>query len=116
MTFKLDENLPAELAWEFAEAGHGAETVVSEGMTGVSDSDLLRALRREGRILLTLDKGIANIRLYPPEAFAGIVLFRPDSTGRGEVSRFVRRHLPEVLKLEVKGRLVVVTGRGIRLR
>ncbi len=116
MTFKIDENLPAELDSELCEVGHEAETVFTEGIAGSSDNDLLRTVCREDRILLTLDKGIANIRQYPPAAFPGIVLFRPDAMGRGEVLRFVRRHLREVLKLEVKGRLLVVTPRGIRRR
>lgn len=116
MKFKIDENLPQELVSDLADAGHDAETVTKEGMTGAADSDLLLAARREGRILLTLDKGIANIDMFPPRAFAGIVLFRPDLMGRGEALRFVRRHLPTVLELELAGRLLVVTSRGIRLR
>ncbi len=36
--------------------------------------------------------------------------------GRGAVMKFVRKRLPEVLRLELMGRLAVVTGRGIRLR
>ena len=116
MTIKVDENLRAELASDLADAGHDAETVETESMSGAADSDLLGAARREGRTLLTLDKGIANIHKYPPAEFPGIVLFRPDSMGRGEVLGFVRRHIREVLELEVKGRLVVVTPRGIRLR
>ncbi len=116
MRFKVDENLPQELISDLAEAGHDAETVVQEGMAGVGDCDLLEATRHEERILLTLDKGIANVRIFPPTAFPGIVLFRPNSMGRGEVIQFVRRHLHEVLQLELNGRLVVVTAGGIRFR
>ena len=90
--------------------------MVKEDMAGVADRHLLEATRHEGRILLTLDKGIANVRMFPPTAFPGIVLFRPNSMGRGEVLQFVRRHLHDVLQLELKGRLVVVTAGGIRFR
>jgi predicted nuclease of predicted toxin-antitoxin system len=116
MRFKIDENLPAQLAADLSAAGHEAQTVVQEGMAGSADSDLLEAARLEERMLLTLDKGIANIHRHHPGTPAGIVLFRPDSSGRGEVFRFVRKHLDEVLVLELEGRLVVVTGRGIRRR
>ncbi len=116
MRFKVDENLPQELVSDLTEAGHDAETVVQEGMAGVPDSQLLAATQQESRILLTLDKGIADVRMFPPTAFRGIVLFRPNSMGRGEVLRFVRRHLQEVLHLQLKGRLVVVTSGGIRFR
>ena len=116
MKFKLDENLPEDLASDLAQAGHHAETVVNEGMAGVPDRDLLEATRQEGRILLTLDKGIADVRLFPPTAYPGVVLFRPNSMGRGEVLRFVRRHLQDVLRLELRRRLVVVTAGSIRFR
>lgn len=71
-------------------------------MAGVPDSHLLAVTQQERRILLTLDKGVADVRMFPPTAFPGIVLFRPNSVGRGEVLKFVRRHLREVLQLELK--------------
>ena len=116
MRFKIDENLPQELASDLAEAGHDAETVAQEGMAGVADRDLVAATRHEGRILLTLDKGIANIHMFPPAALPGIALFRPNTMGRGEVLTFVRRRLHEVLQLELEGHLVVVTVGGVRFR
>ena len=116
MKFKTDENLPEELASHLTASGHDCETVAQESLTGAPDDHLLAAAHREGRVLLTLDKGIANVQVCPPESFSGIVLFRPDSIGRGAVMSFVRRYLSEVLQLELKGRLVVVTGRGVRVR
>jgi predicted nuclease of predicted toxin-antitoxin system len=113
MRFKVDENLPQELVSDLAEASHDAETVIKEGMAGVADRDLLVATRLENRILLTLEKGIANIRMFSPMAFPGTILFRPNSMGRGEVLKFVRRHLHEALQLELKGCLVVVMAGGI---
>jgi predicted nuclease of predicted toxin-antitoxin system len=116
MRFKVDENLPQELASDLAEIGHDAETVVTEGMAGVADNHLVETARLESRVLLTLDKGIADVRVFPPTTSPGVVLFRPNSMGRGEVLLFIRRHLPEVLKMELKGRLVVVAAGGIRFR
>ena len=37
MKFKIDENLPGELADEFRAAGHVADTVYDEGLSGASD-------------------------------------------------------------------------------
>ena len=65
---------------------------------------------------MTMDKGIADIRLHPPEQYAGIVLFRPDTSGRKAVLAFMRRHLATILKADINGRLLVVTDRNIRLR
>jgi len=113
---KLDENLPAELLDDLRAAGHEADTVGDEGLTGAPDAVVLDRVRQERRMLFTQDKGIADVRAYPPEQYAGIVLFRPPSMGRGTTLVFVRRHLPAILELDLTGRLVVVTDRGLRLR
>jgi predicted nuclease of predicted toxin-antitoxin system len=116
MKFKLDENLPAELCADVRNAGHEADTVADEGLAGTADAILLERIRADGRVLLTLDKGIGDLRAYPPERYAGIVVFRPTTSGRGAVMAFVRRHLPALLEMDLTGRLVVVSDRGVRLR
>src|SRR5438034_8204299 len=109
MKFKIDENLPAEVAADLAAAGHDAETVASEGLAGFSDERILDAARVEGRVVLTLDKGVANLRVYPAGSYSGIVLFRPKRTGRGAVLAFVRSHLAVLMQLDLTGRLLIIT-------
>jgi predicted nuclease of predicted toxin-antitoxin system len=116
MKFKLDENLPVELCDDLRALGHEADTVPDEGLMGVPDSILLEHAQSEDRVLLTMDKGIGDVREYPPREYAGIVLFRPGSTGRGEVLAFARRHLPDILAVDLKGWLLVVGERSIRVR
>jgi predicted nuclease of predicted toxin-antitoxin system len=90
MKFKLDENLPQELAEDLVRLGHDADTVVSEGLVGADDTTVIRAAQASGRILMTLDKGIASLLQYPVHEHAGVVLFRPDMSGRRSVLSFVR--------------------------
>jgi hypothetical protein len=90
--------------------------VDEEGLTGASDDPLLEQVQREGRAIFTLDKGVADARACPPERYAGIVLFRPTSAGRGAVLAFVRANLAPILDQNVSGRLLVVSERGIRTR
>ena len=116
MKFKVDENLPAEIRDDLRDMGHDAHLVSDEGLTGAPDEVLLEHVRREKRILLTLDKGIADVRSFPPDHYHGVVVFRPATSGRGTVLSFVRRHLSTLLQLEVDGRLLVVTDRSIRVR
>lgn len=116
MRFKIDENLPSELLADLLQLGHEAHTVFDEGLAGGSDPVVLAAAHAEGWVLLTLDKGIASLAYYPPERFSGIVLFRPDASGRGAVMRFVRERLPDVLELDLPGHLVVVGPSRIRIR
>jgi hypothetical protein len=62
--FKLDENLPVELAVELRAMGHDTDTVLDEGLSGEADPAVVNAASAAARILLTLDKGIADVRGY----------------------------------------------------
>lgn len=70
MKFKLDENLPASSAAILASAGHDADTVAAEGLTGAPDPDVVAATAA-GRILISLDVGLGDIRAYPPGSHTG---------------------------------------------
>jgi predicted nuclease of predicted toxin-antitoxin system len=113
--FKLDENLPEELGDDFRNLGYDADTVLSEWFRGAEDPVIVEAVA-SGRILLTLDRGIANMLRYPLSRHAGVVLFRPDSSGQRAVLSFVLLRLPEVLEMELGGRLTVVGPKRIRVR
>jgi predicted nuclease of predicted toxin-antitoxin system len=113
---KFDENLPAELVADFRTAGIDAVTVGDQGLTGSADAIILDAVRREGRIIMTMDKGIADVRAYPPNEYPGIILIRSASAGRSATMSLVRRHLPALIGRDLQGRLLVLTERGIRQR
>ncbi|MBI3468738.1 MAG: DUF5615 family PIN-like protein [Planctomycetes bacterium] len=116
MKFKIDENLPAEIVADLRAAGHEADTVPDQGLAGSVDPVILAAVQREGRVLLTMDIGIGDIRAYPPEQYPGIVLFRLRRSGRGTSLALVRKHLPALLQSELVGHLRVVSEAGIRVR
>jgi len=114
--FKVDENLPVEIAEELRALGYDALTVVEQDMAGINDERLMAHVEEESRVLMTMDKGIANIRAYSPSRFAGLILFRPNQAGRRAVLEFVRKRLTQLLDLDLKRRLVVVSETGIRIR
>ena len=116
MKFKIDENLPIEIIDEIRGLGHEADTVIDEGLKGFVDPEILAAAKASGSVLLTMDKGMADVRLHPPEQFEGIVLFRPKRAGRRTTYEFVRRHLPALITTKLSARLVVVSEAGIRIR
>jgi predicted nuclease of predicted toxin-antitoxin system len=114
--FKIDENLPSELVADLRLLGHDADTVFDESLAGAKDPVLMEAASVDRRVLLTLDKGIANLQQYPVEQHAGVVLFRPARSGRRVVLAFVRERLPSLLELDLPGRLTVVGPTRIRVR
>ena len=116
MKFKLDENLPVELASDLRGMGYDVDTVNGEGLRGAADAAVVNAAFAADRILFTLDKGIANLQRYPVHQHAGVVLFRPDTSGRGAVVAFVRERLQKVLEVDLTNRLTVVGPSRIRFR
>lgn len=80
MRFKLDENLPVELADLFHQAGHDAVTVLDQGLGGARDSDLAATCVRECQVIVTFDTNFSGIRTYPPGDYSGLVVF--DSTAK----------------------------------
>jgi predicted nuclease of predicted toxin-antitoxin system len=55
MRFKIDENLPVEVAESLRQAGHDAATVLDQQYGGSADIHLAALCQRECRILVTLD-------------------------------------------------------------
>lgn len=72
MKFKVDENLPIEVAELLQESGHDAATVLDQQMSGETDTSLTAVCQREKRAIITLDLDFADICTYPPDQFAGL--------------------------------------------
>jgi predicted nuclease of predicted toxin-antitoxin system len=74
MKFKIDENLPVEVATALRGAGHDAFSVVDQGLRGQVDATIAEVCKREGRALVTLDLDFANVQAYPPAEYSGLIV------------------------------------------
>lgn len=113
--FKVDEDLPHDVAVLLREAGHDAATVTQEGLTGTSDHALWQRTQQENRCLLTADKGFANARSFPPGTHAGIVLCRMPRESRAGYLELIRSLLAGFDMDSVTGAIVVATPEAIRV-
>ncbi len=116
MRFKLDENLPSELANLFHQAGHDAVTVLDQDLGGATDSALALACVREGRAMVTLDTDFSDIRTYPPGVYSGIVVFRLGSQARDHVLNIGARFLRSLSGAPLDRWLWIVEESQIRVR
>ena len=71
MRFKIDENLPVEIADLLIQAGHEAETVLTEGLGGTADPQISLVCQQEGRVLITLGPGFCRYKVLSTGSFAG---------------------------------------------
>jgi predicted nuclease of predicted toxin-antitoxin system len=113
---KLDENLSRHLKPVLLLLGHDTETADDEGMLSRPDTEVGRAAREAGRILLTLDLEFGDLRKYPPGGHPGIVLFRPRDFGPLSVNRFVERFVRDTNLEELAGCLAIVEPFRVRIR
>jgi len=109
--------MPAPAAGMFAQAGWDALTVRDQGLTSASDDQIATVVSREQRILVTLDLDFADIRHFPPDRFAGIIVIRPGINSRQAVLAAVERISGLLLQSQsVAGQLWVVESHRVRVR
>jgi hypothetical protein len=70
---KLDENLPVSVGEPLRSAGHDVDSVVDD-LAGATDSNVLAEATGHSRLLGTLDRGFADVRMHPPESHAETAL------------------------------------------
>lgn len=116
MRFKIDENLHDDVVALLASEGHDAETVHAEGLRGCVDPVLAQHCASENRALVTLDLDFADIRAFPPEGSAGIIVLRVRDQSRPHVLRVMAQVIDLLHRETVSGRLWVVTDAGVRIR
>ena len=116
MRFKIDENLPQEVAQLLCEHGHDAVSVFDETLSGLKDPALFEVCQQEGRVLMTLDLDFANIQAYPPPTAAGIVVLRLLRQDKSWVLEVVERLIPALAMNQVPQTLWIVEEDRIRIR
>jgi predicted nuclease of predicted toxin-antitoxin system len=115
MRFKVDENLPESAADVLRRAGHDAETVRQEGLSGCRDADLYARAVAEGRALVTLDLDFADIRTYPPGSGPGVVVVRLRSQAVPSILGALTRFVSVIEREALQGHLWIVQDDRIRV-
>jgi predicted nuclease of predicted toxin-antitoxin system len=116
MKCKLDENLGDIGRDVLTASGHDVSTVVMQELSGSVDVALYEACRREGRVLITLDRDFGEVLRFAPEGTAGIAIL--DCRGRLSPTNILARikELATLLKTEaIDGRLWIVEPGRVRI-
>lgn len=116
MRFKIDENLPVELAARLQAAGYEVDTVLQEGLSGQSDEVLFSYCQQEQRVLLTMDRGFGDMRRYGLGRHAGIIVLRPVRQDRHAFVALLEQVLPLLKTHEVGGSIWIVEWGRVRIR
>jgi predicted nuclease of predicted toxin-antitoxin system len=113
---KLDENLPRRAVQVLRQAGHEVDTVLEEGLRGAGDRQVLAAATDVGRLLITLDRGLGDVRAYPPGSHAGVLVLRPADQSAPSVAALLSRLLASEDLDALAGTIAVAQPGLLRIR
>jgi predicted nuclease of predicted toxin-antitoxin system len=116
MKFKVDENLPIDVAQLLREAGHDVYSVHEQGLVGAKDQVLAEVCQSENRAMVTLDTHFADIRTYPPENYYGLIVLRLTHQDKPHVLEVMRRVLKLFPSEALEGKLRIVDEKRVRVR
>jgi hypothetical protein len=110
MRFLVDASLPRSAARLAISLGDDAVDVRDLGLVAAPDPDIAAYAQSQQLCLLTRDYDFADVRNYPPDQYAGLVVFELPPTATVPVLR-----QRDILAL-LPGRLAIVEPGRVRLR
>ncbi len=116
MQFKIDENLPVEVAVALKDAGFNALTIHDQMMVGHTDPQIASICQQENRALVTLDLDFADIRTYPPDQYPGIIVLRPRNQAKSTLMSLVAQLIPLLSGESLENKLWILQETGLRIR
>ena len=118
MKFLLDANMPRSAASLLREHGYEVEDVRDVLPNGADDATVAAHAKAGKLILTTRDFDFADIRNYPPQDYAGIIVLElPDDAVAAQVNQALKffASQPELLA-RLNGRLAIVESWRVRFR
>ncbi len=116
MQFKIDENLPIEIAQLLMKAGHDAKTVHDQHLQGTGDKELIEKCDSENRIMVTADMDFSDIRAYPPQDHEGIIVLRVINQSRPHVIDVFEKIVLLLKSEPIRNRLWIIEENVVRIR
>ncbi|MBP9890107.1 MAG: DUF5615 family PIN-like protein [Leptospiraceae bacterium] len=116
MKFKIDENLPVEIADLLRAKNLQADTVNEENLSGEDDSAISIVCKKEERILITLDLDFSDIRNYPPKEYPGFIVLRLKSQDKESIINLFKRFIPFIQEENIQNKLCILEENKVRIR
>lgn len=117
MKFLVDENLPRSLTVKLLAKGCDTIDVREIGKVGIPDEKVLELAQDESRILITANyKHFANILLFPPEKFYGIIAIRMPHFSIDAVIERTLNAISSLKEQDIVHSLIIIESHRIRKR
>jgi predicted nuclease of predicted toxin-antitoxin system len=116
--FFVDANLPRAAIGALERHQHDVSFARDVGLGAALDADIAAYAQSHDSALVTRDLDFADIRRYPPEGYAGILVLRvPETTSASAIARILDLFLADqTLVTSLPGRLAILGVNSVRFR
>ncbi|MDO8655326.1 MAG: DUF5615 family PIN-like protein [bacterium] len=113
----VDEDLPRIIDKVLEELGWEVFDVRDVGLRGKLDSEIIRFAKKSKAVLFTGDWGFADILIYPPEQYHGIVMLNfPNEFSTIVIAEETRKSLKKLQGESLSQKLIIIEPGKIRIR
>jgi len=112
LRFLVDENVRKEVVGFLRLEGHDVLVLAS----GAKDEEVARVAKQAKRIILTHDQHFADILMYPPEEYAGIIRIKIHPPSAATIINALKDFLLKLSPDKLDKKLVILEKDGFRIR
>jgi predicted nuclease of predicted toxin-antitoxin system len=112
MQFFVDENVRKEVTGFLRAEGHDVLTATP----GSEDAVIARRAKETKSIILTHDHHFADILMYPPEEYSGIIRIKIHPPSAPVIIKALTNLLKDPASKQLQGKLVILEEDGFRIR
>ena len=110
-----------ECVWQITrdflrQLGHEVASVEDYHLTGSDDQTVLAQATADKRVFLTRDMHFANILIYPPSKFEGIIVLRIKPQTTHLVHKVLKAALEYFQNHDIAGTLTIVNQNSFRIK
>lgn len=116
MNILANENLYDPIVVWLRSAGHNVIDTKRTQLAGAPDQDVYDKAVSEHLVIVTMDKDFSRMVRFPPERCGGIVVAKLYRLTVDDATATFGRHFAALAEDRIKGRLVVITRDGARVR
>lgn len=117
MKIVIDEDLPRSLGATLHADGHTVFDIRDHGLRGTPDDRIFQFAQEQDAVLMSGDRGFANTITFPVGTHSGVIVLRfASELDTPYVNRMIVNLLTHLHDTDVRGNLVILSPRGIRIR
>jgi len=116
LRFLADENIFPKIINFLRKLGHDVTSVKEGGLLQITDDNLIDIAAKEERTVITFDKHFGDILRYPPRNLPGIILIRIHPPLLDDLFFALDNLFKNYQANSFKGKLIVLSKSGYRIR